>query len=235
MLIALAVGIWLFVLTACQTNRLQPIEKEDVIIGLGSINGTRVGARGKPTIFSQLVLRFNKGEQVNILEEITIANPKVGEPREWLRVQVPPDCGLRVDPNFLSNVFTTVDINTKGQRIEPIHARVKVQPLEVRGGAGHNFPILGHLRLGDSVRLTGHSHNEWGEIYAPESTSIFVPAKFVDVRENATNYQNIGKTKRREGQVPLFPRQQNTDFTDSQEARVPSRPFSRRRFHRFSR
>ena len=78
MLVTVMVGFCLTVFTACQTNRPQPVEKEDVIIGIGSINGTRVAARGKPTVFSALIFQFNKDEPVNILEEITLAKPKVG-------------------------------------------------------------------------------------------------------------------------------------------------------------
>jgi len=43
-------------------------------IGVGTINGKRVSARGKATIFSALVFQFNKNEPVNIVEEININN-----------------------------------------------------------------------------------------------------------------------------------------------------------------
>ena len=58
--------------------RQQPIV--DPSIGLGIVNGTRVSARGKATIFSELVFQFQKDEALNILEEITLDNPKAGEP-----------------------------------------------------------------------------------------------------------------------------------------------------------
>ncbi len=59
----------------------QPVS--DPSIGLGIVRGTKVSARGKATIFSALVFQFNQNEPLNILEEITIANPKAGEPRRW--------------------------------------------------------------------------------------------------------------------------------------------------------
>ena len=109
------VGFCLTVFTACQTNRPQLVIKEDVIIGIGSINGTRVAARGKPTVFSQLVFQFNRGEKVKILGEITLTRPKVDEPHKWLRVQVPADCGLWVHSDDLGFATAVDDVDAQGQ------------------------------------------------------------------------------------------------------------------------
>jgi len=174
----------LILFAACQTSRPQPVEKEDVIIGIGSINGTRVSARGKPTIFSQLVFQFNKGEQVKILENITIASPKVGEPRKWLRVQVPSDCGLWVDARYLGVIIGTVNLKPRVHRTETLQANVEAQQLEILGGAGENFPVLGILKHGDTVHLSGQTKNHWAEIYAPKCTSIYVPAYFITLNPN---------------------------------------------------
>jgi len=181
----------LILFAACQTSRPQPVEKEDVIIGIGSVNGTRVSARGKPTIFSQLVLQFNKGEQVNILEEITIASPKVGEPREWLRVQVPSDCGLWVDARYLGVIIGTVNLKSRVHRTETLQANVEAQQLEVLGGPGENFPVLGILKHGDTVHLSGQTKNHWAEIYAPKGTCVYVPAYFITL-----NPSRVGKVRK---------------------------------------
>ena len=190
-LIALVTGILLLMLAACQTNRPQPVEKEDKVIGIGSINGTRVSACGKPTISSQLVFQFNKGEQVKILEKIAVANPKAGEPREWLRVQVPSDCGLWVDARYLGVIIGTVNLKSRVHRTETLQANVEAQQLEVLGGAGENFPVLGILKHGDTVHLSGQTKNHWAEIYAPKSTSIYVPAYFITLNPN-----RVGKVRK---------------------------------------
>jgi len=88
---------------------VQPVS--DPSIGVGLVNGTRVSARGRATIFSSLVFQFNKNEPVNILEEINVAAPKAGEPRKWFRVQVPADAGLWAHSDFLeaANILNGVD------------------------------------------------------------------------------------------------------------------------------
>ena len=155
----------------------QPVS--DPSIGLGIVKGTKVSARGKATIFSALVFQFNQNEPLNILEEITIANPKAGEPRKWYRVQVPSDAGLWVHSNYL-NPATTIDgVNGQGQRVKLNVAAVKANLLNVRGGSGEEFPILSKLPQGAQVVLTGASKAKWREVLAPQNASVYVAAQFV--------------------------------------------------------
>ena len=148
-------------------------------IGLGIVRGTKVSARGKPTIFSALVFQFNENEPLNILEEITIANPKADEPRRWYRVQVPSDCGLWVHSDFL-NPATTIDgVNAQGKPVKLNVAAIKANLLNVRGGAGEEFPILSKLPRGAQVVLTGASKAKWREVLAPQNASVYVAAQFV--------------------------------------------------------
>ena len=155
----------------------QPVS--DPSIGLGVVKGKRVSARGKATIFSALVFQFNENEPLNILEEITIANPKAGEPRRWYRVQVPSDAGLWVHSDYL-NPATTVDgVNAQGKPVKLNVAAIKANLLNVRCGAGEEFPILSKLPRGAQVVLTGASKAKWREVLAPQNASVYVAAQFV--------------------------------------------------------
>jgi|TARA_B100001971_G_scaffold182132_1_gene179269 SH3-like domain-containing protein len=157
-----------------------PNETEgEPFIGFGTINGARVSARGKPTIFSALVFRFNKNEPVNIVKEINIANPKAGEPRKWLQVQVPADAGVWVHVDFLSAPFKKPMRDANGQPVEFTFAKVKANLLNVRGGAGEHFPILGKLSAGATVHLSGQRKEKWVELFAPANTTVYVAAQFV--------------------------------------------------------
>ena len=159
----------------------QPVS--DPSIGLGVVSGTRVSARGKATIFSALVFQFNKNESLNILEEIAIANPKAGEPRRWYRVQVPSDAGLWVHSDFL-NPATTIDgVNAQGKPVKLNVAAVKANLLNVRGGAGEEFPILSKLPHDAQVVLTGASKAKWREVLAPYNASVYVAAQFITRRQ----------------------------------------------------
>ena len=104
------------------------------------MNGTRVSARGRATIFSSLVFQFNKDEPVNILEEINIAAPKAGEPRKWYRVQVPADAGLWVHSDFLEAANILNGVDAAGKPVKLNVSSVRANNLNVRGGAGEQFP-----------------------------------------------------------------------------------------------
>ena len=139
----------------------------------------RVSARGKATIFSALVFQFNKNEPVNIVEEINIANPKAGEPRKWLRVQVPADAGVWVHTDFLSVPFKKNAQDANGQPVVFTYAKVKANLLNVRGGAGEHFPILGKLAAGATVQISGRRNEKWVELYAPANATVYVASQFV--------------------------------------------------------
>jgi len=160
-------------------------------IGLGVITGTRVSARGKATVHSQLVFRFGQNEPVNILEEITLATPKAGEPRKWFRVQVPLDAGLWVHHNFLHNQRIVNIVGRDGKPSPHTYASVKPVRLNVRGGAGDSFPILGRLMQGTDVALTGAQKGKWLEVFAPGNCSVYVASQFVK-RANGAVANPIG-------------------------------------------
>ena len=169
-------------------------------IGLGVITGTRVSARGKATVHSQLVFRFGQNEPVNILEEITLAAPKAGEPRKWFRVQVPQDAGLWVHHNFLHNQRIVNIVGNDGKPSPHTYASVKPNRLNVRGGAGDAFPVLGRLHQGTDVALTGAQKGNWLEVFAPGNCSVYVASQFVK-RANC-NVDNIIEVQPTTGTQP---------------------------------
>ena len=148
-------------------------------IGAGTINGIHVSARGKATIFSSLVFQFTKNEPVNIFEEILLKKPKAGDPRIWLRVQMPQDTGVWVHGQFLSAAFTQNTINAQGQAVPMKYARVTANRLNIRGHAGENHPVLGRLEKGATVRLSTNKKGKWVELFAPANASVYVAAQFV--------------------------------------------------------
>jgi len=153
--------------------------RQPQFIGGGTINGTRVSARGRATIFSSLVFQFHKNEVVNILEEITIAAPKAGEPRKWYRVQMPEDAGVYVHGQFLSPTFNKTIVDANGLQITQQFATVQANLLNVRSNAGENFPIVCKLLQDTAVRVSGKKKGKWVEIFAPQNASVFVAAQFV--------------------------------------------------------
>lgn len=184
-------------------------------IGLGVITGKRVSARGKATVHSQLVFRFGQNEPVNLLEEITLAAPKAGEPRKWYRVQVPLDAGLWVHHQFLHNQRIVTIVGNDGKPSPHTYASVKPNRLNVRGGAGDAFPVLGQLPQGTDVALTGAQKGKWLEIFAPGNCSVYVASQFVK-RANG-NVANIVE-------VPTLPVQPQPDIQPQPPIILPLQP-----------
>ena len=184
-------------------------------IGLGVITGTRVSARGKATVHSQLVFRFGQNEPVNLLEEITLAAPKAGEPRKWYRVQVPLDAGLWVHHQFLHNQRIVTIVGNDGKPSPHTYASVKPNRLNVRGGAGDAFPVLGQLPQGTDVALTGAQKGKWLEIFAPGNCSVYVASQFVK-RANG-NVANVVE-------VPTLPVQPQPDIQPQPPIILPLQP-----------
>lgn len=184
-------------------------------IGLGVITGKRVSARGKATVHSQLVFRFGQNEPVNLLEEITLAAPKAGEPRKWYRVQVPLDAGLWVHHEFLHNQRIVTIVGNDGKPSPHTYASVKPNRLNVRGGAGDAFPVLGQLPQGTDVALTGAQKGKWLEIFAPGNCSVYVASQFVK-RAN-DNVANIVE-------VPTLPVQPQPDIQPQPPIILPLQP-----------
>jgi uncharacterized protein YgiM (DUF1202 family) len=182
---------------------------------LGVITGKRVSARGKATVHSQLVFRFGQNEPVNLLEEITLAAPKAGEPRKWYRVQVPLDAGLWVHHQFLHNQRIVTIVGNDGKPSPHTYASVKPNRLNVRGGAGDAFPVLGQLPQGTDVALTGAQKGKWLEIFAPGNCSVYVASQFVK-RANG-NVANIVE-------VPTLPVQPQPDIQPQPPIILPLQP-----------
>jgi len=147
---------------------------------IGTITGNKVNARGRATVFSYPVFSFNKNEPVLVLGEITLPAPKAGDPRKWLRIQVPANVALFVHKDYVIN---TRIIQVPGPNSQPINIKVgdvKASRLNVRAGPGEKFPILGSIPKAATVQLTDRPANgNWMEILAPETTEVYVAAQFV--------------------------------------------------------
>src|SRR5258708_20636231 len=62
-------------------------EKDAKLVpGPATVSGNNVNVRGRASFTGEIVTRLNKGDAVAVLEEITLAIPRKGEPHRWARV-----------------------------------------------------------------------------------------------------------------------------------------------------
>lgn len=127
----------------------------------GTVNEPRVNVRGKPSLSSEVITQVRQGEPVTVLEEITDKNAKTNEPSKWLKIVMPANTPLWVNTNFLDEANA-----------------VKSTKLNVRGGPGEQYSVVGTLKKGDKVK-TIRTVGDWMEVETPENSYGFVAASLV--------------------------------------------------------
>lgn len=130
----------------------------------GVVRADRVNVRGKASLQGEVITQLSKGESVVILEEISGAGPKkeTEAPPAWLKIKMPAN--------------TPVWVNAS--HVDPASKSVTVRRLNIRGGAGENYSVLGVLDKGSilkEIRTVG----DWMEIEAPTNTFGFVAADLI--------------------------------------------------------
>jgi len=123
------------------------------------IQKDNVNVRGQPSFQGENITQLKQGEKVVVLEEIAVAKPKEGEPAKWFKIQLPSNTPVWINAAF-------VDTQTKA---------VKPSRLNLRGGPGENYSIVGRLQRGDVVKEI-RTVEGWTEIEAPPGAFAFIAA-----------------------------------------------------------
>ena len=114
-----------------------------------------VNIRGQAKINSEIVGHLKKGDAVMVLEEIALAKTKQDEPSRWFRVALPPSQAVWIHSSFVDG--TTV----------------KATKLNLRGGPGEEYSILGRLEKGATFKQI-EAKGDWLKIEAPTNAYGFV-------------------------------------------------------------
>ncbi len=129
-----------------------------------SVITDRVNVRGQAKLNSEVITQLKKGETVSVLEEITLAKHKEGEPSKWCKILLPANTPVWVNTGF----------------IEAAGKTVKPRRLNVRAGPGENYSVLARLERGATVKEI-RTVGEWMEIEAPAGTYGFVAAALLSM------------------------------------------------------
>jgi len=132
-----------------------------LVAGPATVVASNVNVRGQAKLKSEVVGRLNKGQNVTVLEEITLKNSAVDEPSAWAKILLPPNSHVWVNTMFIEGTNT-----------------VKPKKLNLRSGPGENYSVLGILKRGDTVK-TISTKEEWTEIEAPTDAYAFVAAQYL--------------------------------------------------------
>ena len=129
----------------------------------GVAKQNNVNVRGQASINSEVITHLQKNQPITLLEEITLRNAKQDEPARWFRIALPTNMGVWVHSSF-------VDSETK---------TVKPRRLNLRGGPGENYSVLGRLEKGAVINQLDAKEG-WLKIEPPTNAFGFVAAHLVE-------------------------------------------------------
>ena len=140
-----------------------------LVAGHATVVASNVNVRGQAKLNSEVITRLNKGQQVDVLEEIKIKNSGPDEPSAWAHIILPAK--------------TPVWVNM--QYVDPSSKAVKASKLKIRAGPGEEYSVLGTLKQGDTVTEIG-AKGDWMKIEGPAEASAFVAARYLTQEEVPT-------------------------------------------------
>jgi uncharacterized protein YgiM (DUF1202 family) len=126
----------------------------------GTAKDEVVNVRGQPNFVGEVVGHLKKGETVMVYETVTIAAREKDEPAKWDRIDLPTNRLVWVDAQFVDSASQTV----------------KAKKLNVRGGPGENYSVVGRLEKGDSIAEV-RKEKGWIGINPPTNAYAYVAAE----------------------------------------------------------
>jgi uncharacterized protein YraI len=120
--------------------------------------------RGQGSFDGEVVAHVKKGESVTVSEEITLSRVRPGEPRQWSRIDMPTNAAVWVDADF----------------INPETKTVRVKKLNMRGGPGENYSVVGRLEQGTVITTVLGKKAGWLKIEALTNAFGFVASEYLD-------------------------------------------------------
>ena len=129
----------------------------------GVAKQNNINVRGQASINSEVIGHLQKNDPITILELVTLKKPKQDEPAHWFRIALPPQIGVWVHSIYVDTTTSTV----------------KPRRLNLRGGPGENYSIVGRLEKGATVK-TVETKNGWLKIETPTNAFGFVAAHLAE-------------------------------------------------------
>jgi uncharacterized protein YgiM (DUF1202 family) len=139
-----------------------PVGPVTLVPGAATVAADNVNLRGQAGLKGEVVGHVKKGDTVVVLSEITLDKPKAGEPGQWAKISLPAGTKVWVDAKF----------------VDATNNVVAAKKLNLRGGPGENFSVLGVIEKGAAITAVTSKGN-WMQIQTPASAFAFVAANYL--------------------------------------------------------
>jgi uncharacterized protein YgiM (DUF1202 family) len=133
-----------------------------LVAGPATVSARNVNIRGQASFKGEVIGRLTKGDQVTVIEEILLKHSAVDEPSAWAKIVLPPSARVFVSSAFINQADGTVT----------------ARRLNMRGGPGENYSVLGRLQRGDVVKVMS-TKDGWVQIEPPTNAYAFMAAQYL--------------------------------------------------------
>jgi hypothetical protein len=143
-----------------------PLAK-DVVLDTPAAATVRIDTllvRSQPAFAGEVITSVKKGQAVSVLEQLTIAKPKPGEPTNWARIILPPAAAVWVFADY-------VDTNTM---------TISRPRVNVRSGSSDFHDVVGRLDKGTPVKEVRRVP-DWMQIEPTTNVYGFVGADYLTI------------------------------------------------------
>jgi uncharacterized protein YgiM (DUF1202 family) len=142
----------------------KPVELKTVPLtpGAAIVAANHVNVRGKAGIKGEVLTRMTNGEPVTVIEEITLKHSGPEEPSAWAKIVLPEKAHAWVNTAY----------------IDATNKTVRPKKLNLRGGPGENYSVIGTLQQGDPVKEVS-TKGEWTEIETITNAYAFMAAQYL--------------------------------------------------------
>lgn len=130
--------------------------------GPAEITQEHVNIRARADVDSEVVAHFGRKDVVEVVEEVIAKKAEPGEPSRWAKIAWPKNTPVWVYGDF----------------IDKASGEVKSTKLNLRGGPGENYSVVGQLNKGDTIKKLD-AKGDWLKIEAPANCYAFVAASLV--------------------------------------------------------
>ena len=140
-----------------KTEEAKPLTPGPAVVKVKNLN-----VRGKAAINSEVVTHLQRGDHIQVIEEVTLKNPKTDEPAKWAKIALPTNAPVWISAHF-------IDANNK---------TVAPNKLNLRSGPGENYSVIGTLTKGTAVKEI-ETKGDWIRIEPPANSFAFVAAHMI--------------------------------------------------------
>jgi hypothetical protein len=121
-----------------------------------------INARGQAGLKGEVVAHLKKGDAVTVLGQINLDKHKADEPAQWAKIALPSSTHVWINSKFIDAASKTVS----------------AKKLNMRGGPGENYSVLGVLERGTAVNEIT-TKGDWMQIDPPGNSYAFVAAMYL--------------------------------------------------------